>query len=80
MPQEMWAGLLTLGDIQSYDSLVCHHLADRVKGQVLIDVDFLYACLNYSGSLCCRVNTELLNKGLAQPVQMIWKIVPATFW
>lgn len=44
--QVMWAGLLTLGDIQSYDSLVCHRPTYRsATGDFLIDADFLCVCL-----------------------------------
>ncbi len=41
MPRETWAGLLTLGDIQSYDSLVCHHpVCTSVRGDVSLMLIF----------------------------------------
>lgn len=53
MPRETWAGLLTLGDIQSYDSLVCHPTAfTSVRGNshcCLFPVRFFFF-LNYRGS------------------------------
>lgn len=58
MPRGTWAGLLTLGDIQSYDSLVCHHSANVSGREFLIDVYFLHGFFFFLSKLQDECVTE----------------------